>query len=287
MLVSGCTCEKNKRTQNCVVDGDDCRCVSIGSNMTVSCKTLTSKCLLMKAEVSAFKAGRREKPKHAFVDNDGIYNPECDSQGNFNAKQCNGTSTCWCVNSAGVRRTEKSDKNISCSEVVRTSFIFIEMKHLERNTAPENLEKTIIDVLSQRYNLNRKHINVTYEKPYITIELKQNTSDKLVSDADIADVAYYFEKDVKGDSLIANDKFEILVAGEPLQLENTVIYYVDEKPPEFSMKRLTAGVIAVIVIVVLAIVAGILVLIFTRRKRGKYEKAEVKELNEIPRELKS
>jgi len=35
-----------------------------------------------------------------------------------------------------------------------------------------------------------------YEKPYITIDLKQNTSDKSPGGVDIADVAYYFEKDV-------------------------------------------------------------------------------------------
>lgn len=35
-----------------------------------------------------------------------------------------------------------------------------------------------------------------YEKPYITIDLKQNSSEKSSGDVDIADVAYYFEKDV-------------------------------------------------------------------------------------------
>lgn len=35
-----------------------------------------------------------------------------------------------------------------------------------------------------------------YENPSITIDLKQNSSDKSSGDVDIADVAYYFEKDV-------------------------------------------------------------------------------------------
>lgn len=35
-----------------------------------------------------------------------------------------------------------------------------------------------------------------YENPYITIDLKQNSSIKSSGDVDIADVAYYFEKDV-------------------------------------------------------------------------------------------
>ncbi|XP_007428534.1 epithelial cell adhesion molecule isoform X1 [Python bivittatus] len=283
-----CLCKKNKRTTDCFLNNNVCLCKSLGHNKTVNCSTLTSKCLLMKAEVTGLKSGRRLRPETAYVDNDGIYDPECDTNGNFKPKQCNGTNTCWCVNSAGVRRTEKGDQNITCQEVVRTSWIIIETKHLEGNTAlsEDSIKGTIGNKFSERYSLDQKHINVTYEKPFIIVELKQNASDKKSNDVDIADVAYYFEKDVKGDPIF-NDNFGIEVAGEPLQFENTVIYYVDEKPPEFSMKRLTAGVIAVIVVVVLAIVAGILVLIFTRRKRGKYEKAEVKEMNEMHRELNS
>lgn len=285
----GCVCSKNKRIENCSLENGLCKCNSLGSNVTVDCQTLTSKCLLMKSELYGLKQVRGAKPKHAYVDNDGIYDPECDVNGKFKAKQCNGTSTCWCVNSAGVRRTDKTAGKLNCSEVVRTSWIIIEMKHLERNTAAgeDTIKETIKNVFAQRYHLNPKLIYVKYEKPFITIELKQNASEKSLVDADIADAAYYFEKDVKGDSIIWNDPFNIDVADEPLKLQDTVIFYVDEKPPEFSMQRLTAGVIAVIVVVILAIVVGIIVLVFTTRKRGKYEKAEVKEMNEMHRELRS
>lgn len=53
--------------------------------------------------------------------------------------------------------------------------------------------------------------------------------------------------------------------GEPLDLDpgQTLIYYVDEKAPEFSMQGLTAGIIAVIVVVTLAVIAGIVVLVST------------------------
>ncbi|XP_063157937.1 epithelial cell adhesion molecule [Candoia aspera] len=282
-----CLCKNNKRTTDCSLVNGVCLCKSIGLNITVDCRTLTSKCVLMKAEVIGLKTGRRKKPDTAYVDNDGIYDPECDAEGNFKPKQCNGTETCWCVNSAGARRTEKGDRNITCQEVVRTSWIIIEAKHLERNTATGegSIEGTIGNAFSERYQLDQKYISVMYEKPFITVNLKQNASEKTINDVDIADVAYYFEKDVKGDTIFS-DKSGVKFA-EPLQFENTVIYYVDDKPPEFSMKHLTAGVIAVIVVVVLAIVVGILVLIFTRRKRGKYEKAEVKEMNEMHRELNS
>ena len=81
---------------------------------------------------------------------------------------------------------------------------------------------------------------------------------------------------------------DLRVNGEPLDLDpgQTLIYYVDEKAPEFSMQGLTAGIIAVIVVVSLAVIAGIVVLVIsTRKKSAKYEKAEIKEMGEIHREL--
>uniref|UniRef100_A0A8C3SVA9 Epithelial cell adhesion molecule n=1 Tax=Chelydra serpentina TaxID=8475 RepID=A0A8C3SVA9_CHESE len=258
-----CTCPKNKRTTNCTsIPGSPgspstCRCTSIGSQVSVSCDTLTSKCLLMKAEMAGLKSGRGSRPKHAYVDNDGIYDPDCENSGIFKARQCNGTS-CWCVNTAGARRTEKSDTDLQCSELVRTRSVL-----------------TIKNEFKKRYLLDPKYISEVYEDPYITIELKQNVSQKSREDVDIANVAYYFEKDVKGDSVIQNDMLHINISGKPLKFDHALIYYIDEKPPEFSMKRLTAGVIAVIVVVILAIVAGIVVLVITRKRRGKYEKSEV------------
>ncbi|EPQ09961.1 Tumor-associated calcium signal transducer 2 [Myotis brandtii] len=90
-------------------------------------------------------------------------------------------------------------------------------------------------------------------------------------------------KDVKGESLFTGRSgLDVSVRGEPLLVERTLIYYLDEKPPQFSMKRLTGGLIAVIVVVVLALVAGVAVLVITnRRKSGKYRKVELKELGEL------
>lgn len=59
-----------------------------------------------------------------------------------------------------------------------------------------------------------------------------------------------------------------------VQLEKAVaVYYVDEIAPEFSMKSLTPGVIAVIVIVIIAIVAGIVVLVSSNKaaRQGGYQ----------------
>lgn len=56
---------------------------------------------------------------------------------------------------------------------------------------------------------------------------------------------------------------DLRVDGEQLDLDpsRTAIYYVDEKPPEFSMQGLKAGIIAVIVVVTIAVIAGIIVLV--------------------------
>ncbi|NXQ83454.1 EPCAM protein, partial [Nyctibius grandis] len=284
-----CICEKNKRVTNCNLDGSVCRCESVGSGVPVNCDTLTSKCLLMKAEMTGSKSGRREKPKDAFEDTDGLYDPECENTGVFKAKQCNGT-TCWCVNTAGVRRTDKHDADLKCNQLVRTMWIIIEMKHAERN-APlnaETLKKFFKETITNRYMLDGRYVtSVLYEEPYITIDLKQNSSEKSAGDVDIADVAYYFEKDVKGDSIFHNNRLNVSIDNEMLRFEKTVVYYVDEIAPEFSMKSLTPGLVAVIVVVIVAIVAGIVVLVLTRRRKGKYVKAEVKEMNEMHRGLNS
>ncbi|XP_015478283.1 epithelial cell adhesion molecule [Parus major] len=285
---NSCVCQKNKRVTNCRMESGLCRCDAIGSGAIVDCSTLTSKCLLMKAEVMGSKSGRREKPKDAFEDTDGLYDPECENSGAFKAKQCNGT-TCWCVNTAGVRRTDKHDTDLKCTQLVRTTWIIIEMKHAERDTPlnAESLKKFFNDTITSRYLLKGRYItNVLYEKPYITIDLKQNSSEKSPDDVDIADVAYYFEKDVKGQSIFHNSVgLNISIDNEPVKLEKTVVYYVDEIAPEFSMKSLTPGLIAVIVVVVIAIVSAIVVLVLTRRRKGKYVKAEVKEMNEMHRGL--
>lgn len=88
--------------------------------------TVVPKCWLMKTEMYRARTGQSTrsiggKPvESAFADNDGIYDPVCENDGKFKAKQCNNTDQCWCVNSAGVRRTDKGDVNIKCDKLVET-----------------------------------------------------------------------------------------------------------------------------------------------------------------------
>lgn len=282
-----CNCETNKWTVCNRNQFSKCECTAVGSNQPVDCTTLTSKCLLMRAEMTPLRGRRFEKPEGAFLDNDGLYNPDCDDDGNFKARQCNQTDTCWCVNSAGVRRTDKGDKSMKCSELVRTNWIFINLKHKERETPflEHELASSLRQFIQDRYKLQQKYITaIEYESPLIHIDLKQNATQKSYGDVDIANVAYYFEKDMKGDSVFHRRMFNLSINEEPLEIEEIFIYYVDEKPPEFSMKRLTPGIIAVVVVVILAIIIGITVLVITRRRSsGKYKKVEIKEMGEMRR----
>ncbi|XP_070285260.1 epithelial cell adhesion molecule [Myotis yumanensis] len=286
-----CVCENYKLTTNCSTDTyGQCRCTSIGTQHTVICSKLATKCLVMKAEMSHSKSGRRPKPEDAIQNNDGLYDPDCDENGHFKAKQCNGTTTCWCVNTAGVRRTDK-DTEKTCSERVRTYWIIIELRHKTREKPynSQSLQTALKEIITTRYQLDSKYIgNILYENDIITIDLVQNSTQKMQNDVDIADVAYYIEKDVKDESLFHSKRMDLRVDGEQLDLDpgRTAIYYVDEKPPEFSMQGLKAGIIAVIVVVAIALIAGIVVLVIsTKKRKTKYEKAEIKEMGEMHREL--
>lgn len=67
---------------------------------------------------------------------------------------------------------------------------------------------------------------------------------------------------IKGDPIITPTyPFGIPINGKNFLVQEPLIMFLDEKPHELSMKRLTAGVIAVIVVVVVAIIAGIVVLV--------------------------
>ncbi|XP_075720680.1 epithelial cell adhesion molecule isoform X2 [Rhinoderma darwinii] len=273
--------------------GQTCDCsLAIGPEVQkVDCNTLIPKCWLMRKESFGTKSGKRPRPAGALIDNDGLYNADCEADGTFKARQCNGTDTCWCVNSAGVRRTEKGDKQSKkCPELVRTYWVIVQMKRNNTDSVSDpDLEMALKNLITTRYKLPVERITlIEFDGPYIYIDLKQNSSQKAQDKVDITDVGYYMEKDIKGDYLMHADlKFAIPVNGKNFLVQEPLIMYIDEKPHELSMKRLTAGVIAVIVVVVVAIVAGIVVLVLTRRKRGRYEKAEMKEMNEMQKELNS
>ncbi|KAB5581918.1 hypothetical protein PHYPO_G00181100 [Pangasianodon hypophthalmus] len=290
-FVAGASAQCSCRTMKwATCDGTPCTCtllVGTGVKQTVNCDQLIPKCFLMKAEMYRAKNNLSTrsiggKPVDtAFVDNDGIYDPECENDGRFKAVQCNNTETCWCVNSAGVRRSDKGDKNIKC-EPVETYWVRLEMKHKPINNRPDlaQLKTGLQNILSSRYGLQAQYISeVQFDADgrLIVVDLKKDKADRTV---DLSRMSYYLEKDVKVLPLFREqNKFSVDVNGNPVEMENILVYYVDEKAPTFTMQRLTGGVIAVIVVVILVVLVGLLVLFFVRRQeKAKYSKAQAREM---------
>ncbi|GAA6230824.1 tumor-associated calcium signal transducer 2-like [Lates japonicus] len=284
-----CTCETLKWA---TCEESPCSCtILVGNNekQTLDCTKLIPKCFLMKAEMYRARKGQDTrtiggKPvETAFVDNDGIYDPECENDGKFKAKQCNNTEECWCVNSAGVRRTDKGDKNLKCEELVETYWVRIQLTHKPLTTplSTANLKTAIADAIHKRYdNFNKDMVDEIQYDPdarLIVVDVKKPMGERK---SDLTNMAYYMEKDVKVLPLFKNqDKFEPTVGSQKLEMEKILVYYVDEKAPTFTMKNLTGGIIAVIVVVVLAVIAGLLVLFFAKRRQSqRYNKAQQREM---------
>ncbi|NXV72976.1 TACD2 protein, partial [Atlantisia rogersi] len=281
---NNCTCVTNKWASCAQDDSGNCTCTLVGSNHKVDCSILTSKCLLMKAEMILLKKKHSWGHAHGLLDNGVIYNPDCEASGIFKARQCNQTNTCWCVNSAGVRRTEKGDKSLMCSELVRTSWINIELVHKKGSHTFEvsDVANALKQLFESRYKLHPKYIeDIKYNSPLIQIHLNQN--EKSRCDVDIVDAAYYFEKDIKDDSVFnSSSKLTVSVNGHALAIEKLWIYYVDEKPPEFSMRELSAGISAVLTVVMLVAGFGVTMLVVLKCLwTRKYGKDEIEESGEI------
>ncbi|XP_035767103.1 epithelial cell adhesion molecule [Neolamprologus brichardi] len=162
-------------------DGPPCSCyllVGNGVKQLIDCKALIPKCFLMKAEM--YRAGKalnirsigRKQHETAIVDNDGIYDPECENDGKFKAKQCNGTDVCWCVNSAGVRRTDKGDQSLKCEKLVETHWIRLQLTHKEgpTNVNKDNLKAAIATELNKRYKLDPSLVKDVQEPPTMTMK---------------------------------------------------------------------------------------------------------------------
>ncbi|KAF4105514.1 epithelial cell adhesion molecule [Onychostoma macrolepis] len=286
-VAASCTCASMKWA---VCEPDPCRCtlqLTRDVMQPLDCTKLIPKCFLMKAEM--FRARNNlttrsigGKPvESAFVDNDGIYDPMCESTGQFKAVQCNGTEVCWCVNSAGVRRSDKGDKNLKC-EPVETYWVRLQMRHKE-TTAPADLAKWrtgIENTLLARYKLDKKFVSeVQYDKDgrLLIVDVKKPMGS---ADPDLSLMTYYMEKDVKVLPLFKDAQpFEVSVEGSKVSMDDILVYYVDEKAPTFTMQRVTGGIIAVIVVVSLIVIAGFLVIYFlARRQKAMYSKAQAREM---------
>ncbi|XP_031435043.1 epithelial cell adhesion molecule isoform X2 [Clupea harengus] len=284
---SQCTCPTSKWA---VCDGTPCQCtLLVGDNQkqAVDCTKLIPKCFLMKTQMQRARTGTiGSKPvETALVDDDWMYDPDCEVNGKFKARQCNGTEECWCVNSAGVRRTDKGDKNLKCDVLVETYWLRMQMTHKElaKEVDEAQLKTGIENAILARYKLAKTFVKeVQYDKDarMIIVDVKKDKDD---TKEDLTRVGWYMEKDIKELPQFNNqEKFEPMVGGQKMEMDSILVYYVDAKAPTFTMKHLTGGVIAVIVVVILAVVAGLLVLFFLRRReQARYSKAQPREMDNM------
>eukprot|EP00061_Rhincodon_typus_P007400 g29064.t1 len=79
--------------------------------VTPKCRLLHLEMLHKMRTASSHPGGRRV---------DDLYDPDCETNGTFKAKQCDDDSNlCWCVDSAGVRLTDKTGDDPKCDQLVR------------------------------------------------------------------------------------------------------------------------------------------------------------------------
>lgn len=245
---------------------------------------LIPKCFQMKAEIYHIRQSPfTEINVTTLADGDGLYDPECEHNGLFKAKQCNNSDVCWCVDSAGVRRSESGDRNLQCEELLGPNWVRTEVKHKETSNPLERsqLQRAIASAFQERDNVetmnSKTEVKYDVDARLITLELRQNPDDQT------QDLTYYMEKDVVVKSLFNEQmKFEPTIEGEKLEIESIMVYYVDEKKPQNSMQTLTTGLLTVIGVFILAACVGLLILFLIRRqKMGQYEKAQTSEMEEI------
>lgn len=287
------SCTKCATMKWATCDGSPCACtlpVGNGTKQPIDCTALVPKCFLMKAEMYRARSGQSTRTiggkqhETAIVDNDGIYDPECENDGKFKAKQCNNTDVCWCVNSAGVRRTDKGDQTLKCEKLVETHWVRLQLTHKEgpTNVNKENLKAAIANELNSRYKLNPslvKEIQYDPDARMIVVDVNKGIGER---NSDLSRMAYYMEKDVKALPLFTEQKnFTASVDGQTLMMEKIIVYYVDEEPPTITMKHLTGGIIAVIVVVVLAVIAGLLAVFFFQKRQRKYKKTQQREMEQM------
>ncbi|KAG7324937.1 hypothetical protein KOW79_011253 [Hemibagrus wyckioides] len=244
---------------------------------------LIPKCFQMKAEVYNLQLFS-ESNVTSLTDGDELYDPACQANGLFKAKQCNNSDVCWCVDSAGVRQSDNGDRNLQCEELVLPNWVRIEMKHKETSNPLElsQLQRAIASAIQEPDPNVDSKTEVKYEVDarLITIEVRKNPDDQKKEQSVLA---YYTEKDVVVQSLLSDQlKIEPTVEGEKLEIESIMVYYVDEKEPKHSMQMLTTGLLTVTGVFILAACLGILILFLIRKqKRGQYAKAQTCEMEEI------
>ncbi|XP_058843718.1 epithelial cell adhesion molecule-like [Acipenser ruthenus] len=240
-------------------------------NHTVNCNQLTPKCRLMHLEM-LHKSKHGGSPHGGRLDMDSVYDPECERNGTFRAKQCDDDSNlCWCVDSAGVRVTDKTGDDPKCDRLVRVHLIEIfftfKVEFTFYTGTEEEVRRKLAIKLVKEYTLKATQIleiSIQELSHEVSIRLSENGTKDPV---DVATVAYYIERDLK------KSKFSLEVDGRSLEVERDSIklLFFDNEPPRINMKTISPGFAAIIIVIALAILTGIAVFVVVRR-RAEQEK---------------
>ncbi|XP_053330805.1 epithelial cell adhesion molecule-like [Spea bombifrons] len=263
-----------------------CEAVYSGyDNATVDCNQLTPKCRLMHLEMLHKSRSGESRPRRGRLEVDNVYDPECEESGAFKAKQCDEDSNlCWCVDSAGVRVTDKTGDDPKCDKLVPVHLIQIDFGFKAEfaflKGREEDLRRSLVSKVSHFIQKTPQILQITVHEATHDITMKlfcMNGTKELV---DIATAAYYIERDLK------QNKFSVSLGGRSLEVDRDSIrvLFFDNEPPRINMKTISPGFAAIIIIIALAILTGIAVFVVVQRKaeqeRIQFEVIEGQELGD-------
>ncbi|KAE8586197.1 hypothetical protein XENTR_v10021589 [Xenopus tropicalis] len=263
-----------------------CEAVYSGyDNMTVNCNQLTPKCRLMHLEMLHKSRSERSHPGRDRLEVDNVYDPECEESGAFKAKQCDEDSNqCWCVDSAGVRVTDKTSDDPKCEKLVSVHLIQIDFifkaDFALLKGREEELHRILFGKVSHYIMKIPQILQINIHEMTYEITMKLFCPNGTKEPVDIATVAYYIERDLK------QNKFTLPLDGRNIEVDRDSIrvLFFDNEPPRINMKTISPGFAAIIIIIALAILTGIAVFVVVQRRaeqeRVQFEVIEGQELED-------
>ncbi|CAH2328023.1 epithelial cell adhesion molecule-like [Pelobates cultripes] len=263
-----------------------CEAVYSGyDNLTVNCNQLTPKCRLMHLEMLHKSRSGQSRPGRGRPEVDNVYDPECESSGAFKSKQCDEDSNlCWCVDSAGVRVTDKTSDDPKCEKLVAVHLIQIDLifkaDFAFLKGKEDHLRRNLINKVSQFTLKTPQILQITVNEVTHKVTMKLFSTNVTKEPVDIATVAYYIERELK------QSKFTVVLDGRNVEVdqESIRVLFFDNEPPRINMKTISPGFAAIIIIIALAILTGIAVFVVVQRKaeqeRIQFEVIEGQELED-------
>ncbi|XP_066519164.1 epithelial cell adhesion molecule-like, partial [Hoplias malabaricus] len=267
---------------------ESCKCYASdgeGQRLVLNCTKVVPKCFVKKAEMQQFQhpsSSHPEPTETVLTDRGELHVPECESSGLMNITRCNNTDVCWCVDSAGVRSSDYSDRNFKCEDLVNKNLVLVQLKQTE-NSQPSGsfqLQSVLATAIHEQHRMDQQLVSKTKVK--FRIDALLITLDIINDEGDLSGLAYYMEKYVSVQPLLDDQKFGPTVEGQQLELESVLELYEEEKTPIEGKKRHIVAILVVTSMVILAALAVFFITFLIRtQKRGKYEKAQTSETEDI------